>query len=133
MLKPLRFSSLLLAVLLAVTSLLVACGKKDPQTMLHGEQNKKWVLDKQTDASGDKVAQDDDDQSWTFYANGTYNMATSAMTQSGKYRFDDATKTITMTSGETDMETSFAVTELSNDHLTLSAANGAEVKLKSAN
>ena len=79
---------------------------------------------------GDKVEQTDDDQSFTFFQNGQYTMATSAMTQTGKYRFDQAAKKITMTSEDTGMESGFTVTTLTDDRLTLTAPDGSAIKLK---
>lgn len=124
----------LLATLVLFVSLLSACsqeGKVGEAASLYGTQSKKWVLDKETNAGGDKVDQADDDQSFTFYQNGTYTMATSAMSQTGKYRFDQAGKAITMTSEDTGMESKFAVTTLTDDHLTLTAPDGSAIKLKS--
>ena len=125
----------LLATLVLFISLLSACsqeGKVGEASSLYGTQSKKWVLDKETAASGDKVDQADDaDQSFTFYQNGTYTMATSAMSQTGKYRFDQAAKKITMTSEDTGMESAFAVTTLTDDHLTLTAPDGSAIKMKS--
>lgn len=117
MLKPVRFPSLLLAVLMAVSTLLVACGKKDPQMMLHGEKSKKWVTE--------------DEQTWTFGADGTYTQATSVDEQTGKYRYDDATKTMVLSMPMGDAPP-FNVTMMSDEQLTLTAANGAEIKLKAA-
>jgi len=125
----------LMAALLAFAALLSGCsqeGKVGEASQLYGQTSKKWVLDKETNATGDKVDQttDEDEQTWTFYANGTYNMATPAMSQTGKYTYDQAGKKITMISGDTDMETSFAVTTLTDDRLTLTAPDGSAVKLK---
>ncbi|MBC7447432.1 MAG: hypothetical protein H7330_05180 [Hymenobacteraceae bacterium] len=124
----------LLATFVLFISLLSACsqeGKVGEAASLYGTTSKKWVLDKETAAGGDKVDQADDDQSFTFYQNGTYNMATSAMTQTGKYTFDQAGKKIIMSSGDTGMESTFTVTTLTDDHLTLTAPDGSAIKLKS--
>ena len=123
----------LLATLVLFISLLSACsqeGKVGEASSLYGTTSKKWMLDKETGAGGDKVDQPEGDQSFTFFQNGTYNMSTSMETQTGKYSFDQAAKKITMTSGDTDMETSFAVTTLTDSHLTLTAPDGSAIKLK---
>lgn len=123
----------LLATFVLFVSLLGACsqeGKVGEAASLYGTQSKKWVLDKETAAGGDKVEQTDDDQSFTFFQNGQYTMATSAMTQTGKYRFDQAAKKITMTSEDTGMESGFTVTTLTDDRLTLTAPDGSAIKLK---
>ncbi len=124
----------LLATLVLFVSLLSACsqeGKVGEASSLYGTTSKKWVLDKETAAGGDKVAQTDDDQSFTFYQNGTYNMATSMETLTGKYAFDQAGKKVTLTDESMGTDRVFTVTTLTDDHLTLTAPDGSAIKMKS--
>ena len=131
-LSRVRPSLLLLAVLLAFSSLMAACsseGKVGEANLLYVDASKKWELDKETNAGGDKVAQDEDNQTFTFYSSGQYNMATAAETMTGKFRFDQVAKKLTLES-ESGMESAFSVTTLTSDHLTLTAPDGSAIKLK---
>lgn len=114
-------------------ALFTACsseGKVGEANLLYGDSSKKWELDKETTAGGDKVAQDEDNQTFTFYSNGQYNMATAAEAMTGKFRFDQPGKKLTLIS-ESGMESAFTVTTLTDDHLTLTAPDGSAIKLKS--
>lgn len=123
----------LLATLVAFISLLSACsqeGKVGEASSLYGTTSRKWVLDKETAAGGDNVEQADDNQTFTFFQNGQYTMASSAETMNGKYAYNVAGKTITLTpDGGTPTE--FMIKTLTDDHLTMAVQGGAEIKLKS--
>lgn len=124
----------LLATFVLFVSLLSACsqeGKVGEASSLYGTTSKKWVLDKETGAAGGTVAQADDDQSFTFYQNGTYNMATSMETLTGKYTFDQAGKKVVLSDEAMGTNREFTVTTLTDDRLTLTAPDGSAIKLKS--
>jgi hypothetical protein len=122
------FASLLsvVALLIAVSSCGSDKGKVEGVNMLYGSSSKVWVTDKQTDASGDKVKQDDaaKEQEISFASNGTYSG-----TQSGKYVFDQTAKTITMTPEGSPTSSTFNIETLTDDKLTLVNPNSPESKL----
>lgn len=122
------FTSLLsvVALLLAVSSCGSDKGKVEGVNMLYGSSSKVWVTDKQTNATGDKVKQDDaaQEQEISFASNGTYSG-----TQSGKYVFDQTAKTITMTPEGSPTSNTFSIETLTDDKLTLVNPNSPESKL----
>jgi len=122
------FASLLsvVALLFIVSSCGNDKGKVEGVNMLYGTSSKVWVTDKQTDAAGDKVKQDDvaKDQEISFASNGSYSG-----TQSGKYVFDQAAKTITMTPDGSPTSSTFNIETLTEDKLTLVNPNSPESKL----
>ncbi|RZK23953.1 MAG: hypothetical protein EOO63_17405 [Hymenobacter sp.] len=124
------FASMLsvLAFLFVVSSCGSDKGKVEGVNMLYGTSSKTWVTDKQTDAAGDKVKQSDADENMeiSFTSGGTY-----AGTQSGKYVFDQAGKTITMTPEGSTSSNTFNVETLTDDKLTLVGTSGAKLMLKS--
>ena len=121
------------ATLLCVLSLLftASCGsdkgKVEEVNKLYGASSKAWVTDKQTDAAGDKVKQSDADENMeiSFSSNGTY-----AGTQSGKYAFDQAAQTITMTPEGSTSSSTFKVETLTDSKLTLVGTSGSKLMLK---
>lgn len=123
------FASLLSAV--ALLFVVASCGsdkgKVEGANILYGASSKAWVSDKQTDAAGDKVKQDDaaKDQEISFASNGTYSG-----TQSGKYVFDQAAKTITMTPDGSATSSTFNIETLTDNKLTLVGTSGAKLMLK---
>lgn len=123
------FASLLsvMALLFIVSSCGNDKGKVEGVNMLYGTSSKVWVTDKQTDAAGDKVKQDDaaKDQEISFASNGTFSG-----TQSGKYVFDQAAKTITMTPDGSATSNTFNIETLTEDKLTLVGTSGAKLMLK---
>jgi hypothetical protein len=124
------FASMLsvLAFLFVVSSCGSDKGKVEGVNMLYGTSSKAWVTDKQTDAAGDKVKQSDADEDMeiSFTSSGTY-----AGTQSGKYVFDQAGKTITMTPEGGTTSNTFNVETLTDNKLTLVGTSGAKLMLKS--
>ncbi|GAB3635588.1 hypothetical protein GCM10027422_11780 [Hymenobacter arcticus] len=124
------FASMLsvLAFLFVVSSCGSDKGKVEGVNMLYGTSSKTWVTDKQTDATGDKVKQSDADENMeiSFTSGGTY-----AGSQSGKYVFDQAGKTITMTPEGSTSSNTFNVETLTDNKLTLVGTSGAKLMLKS--
>jgi hypothetical protein len=123
------FTSLLsvVALLIAVSSCGSDKGNVEGVSKLYGTSSKVWVTDKQTDAAGDKVKQDDaaQDMEISFASNGTYSG-----TQSGKYVFDQTAKTITLTPEGSTTSNTFNVAKLDDDKLTLMGTSGAMLVLK---
>jgi len=131
--SPVSFRSYFASLLSVVALLFImsSCGndkgKVEGVNMLYGTSSKVWVTDKQTDAAGDKVKQDDaaQDQEISFASNGTFSG-----TQSGKYVFDQAAKTITMTPDGSATSNTFNIETLTEDKLTLVGTSGAKLQLK---
>ena len=129
---PLALRPYLASLLCAFTLLFVAAscgsdkGKVEGVNMLYGTSSKVWVTDKQTDAAGDKVKQTDADKDMelSFASNGTYSG-----TQSGKYVFDQAAKTITLTPEGSTTSNTFTIETLTDDKLTLVNPNSPDSKL----
>ena len=118
------------ASFLLFTLLLSACGsdkgKVEGENMLYGSSSKVWKTDKQLDAGGDKVKQTDADENMeiSFSSNGTY-----AGTQSGKYTFNQAGKTIILTPEGSATSNTFTVETLTDKKLTLVGTSGAKLML----
>ncbi|WP_375433934.1 lipocalin family protein [uncultured Hymenobacter sp.] len=133
MASPFRYVASLLMLLVVFTS---ACGSKEGKVegvnMLYGAESKIWKTDKELDATGDKVKQTDaqEDDRITFFANGQYNMTSSAGAVNGKYTFDQAGKKIAMTPDGASQSNSFDVVTLTDDKLTLRSPEGAELRLE---
>ncbi|GAA3923737.1 hypothetical protein [Hymenobacter algoricola] len=129
---PLHYlASLLLLVALFVSS----CSQPDKvgeTNMLYGTESKVWKTDKETTATGDKVAQTDadEDTELRFFANGTFNMTSSAQTMQGKYVFDQPGKKITLTPDGGTTSMAFDVTNLTEKKITLKGADGSSMMLE---
>ena len=100
--------------------------------MLYGTDSKVWKTAKETSAAGDKVAQTDaqKQEELRIFANGTYNMTGASGAVSGKYTFDQAGKTVTMTPDGATTSNTFAVETLTDKKLTLKSADGAALMLE---
>lgn len=125
------------AVLLLLLSVFaVACGGKEGTVesvnMLYGTDSKVWKTAKEKSATGEKVEQTDaqEDQRLQIFANGQYTMTAPTQTVSGKYSFDQAAKTITMTPDGSATANTFTVVTLTDDKLTLKAPTGATLMLE---
>ncbi|OGX85977.1 hypothetical protein [Hymenobacter glacialis] len=124
------------SLLLLLTLFATACGsdkgKVEGVNMLYGTDSKVWKTAKETDATGDKVKQSDaqENEELRIFANGTYNMTGANGAVSGKYTFDQAGKSITMTPDGSATSNTFAVETLTDDKLTLKSADGAALMLE---
>lgn len=127
------FASLLLLVSLFATACGSDKGKVEGVNMLYGADSKVWKTHKETDVAGDKVKQTDaqEQQELRIFANGTYNMTGATGAVAGKYTFDQAGKSITMTPDGGTTSNTFAVETLTDDKLTLKTADGAALMLES--
>ncbi|WP_426058174.1 hypothetical protein [Hymenobacter sp. B1770] len=131
------FSLRYFASLLMLLSLFtVACGsdkgKVEGVNMLYGTDSKVWKTAKELDSTGDKVKQTSaqKQEELRIFANGTYNMTGATGAISGKYTFDQAGKTITMTPDGSATSNTFTVETLTDDKLTLKSADGAALMLE---
>ena len=128
--------SFLASFALLLSLFVVACGndkgKVEAVNMLYGTDSKMWKTAKETSAAGDKVKQTDTQkqEELRIFANGTYNMTGTAGAISGKYTFDQAGKTVTMTPDGSATSNTFAVETLTDDKLTLKSADGAALMLE---
>lgn len=137
--KPQSFFSLryVASLLLLLTLFATACGndkgKVEGVNMLYGTDSKVWKTAKETSSTGDKVKQTDaqKQEELRIFANGTYNMTGATGAISGKYTFDQAGKTITMTPDGATTSNTFAVETLTDDKLTLKSPDGAALMLES--
>jgi hypothetical protein len=124
------------SLLLLVSLFTVACGndkgKVEGVNMLYGTDSKVWKTHKETAATGDKVKQTDaqEDEELRIFANGTYSMTGATGAVNGKYTFDQAGKTLTMTPDGSATSNTFTVETLTDDKLTLKSADGAALMLE---
>lgn len=125
------------SLLLLISMFATACGGNDKGkvegvNMLYGTDSKVWKTHKELSATGDKVKQTDaqEDEELRIFANGTYNMTGASGAVSGKYTFDQAGKTITMTPNGAATSNTFTVETLTDDKLTLKSAEGAALMLE---
>jgi len=130
--SPLRY----LASLLVLVSLFTFSCKQENKVgetnLLYGTESKVWKTDKETSATGDKVAQTSADKKTElrFYANGNFNMTSPAQSMQGKYTFDQAAKKITLTPEGAPNSMSFDVMNLTKDEITLKAPDGSQMMLE---
>ncbi|SFQ24801.1 copper resistance protein NlpE [Hymenobacter arizonensis] len=131
------FSLRYIASLLMLLSLFTAAcgndkGKVEGVNMLYGTDSKVWKTAKELDTTGDKVKQTSaqKQEELRIFANGTYNMTGATGAVSGKYTFDQAGKTITMTPDGSATSNTFAVETLTDKKLTLKSAEGAALMLE---
>ncbi|WP_133271585.1 hypothetical protein [Hymenobacter radiodurans] len=130
---PFRYLASLIMLLTLFTA---ACSQKDKvgeTNMLYGTESKVWKTDKETTASGDKVAQTDADKDTElrFYANGNFNMTSPQQSLQGKYTFDQPGKKITLTPDGGTTSMTFDVVNLTDDKITLRGVNGEQMMLES--
>ena len=129
-----RFYAATLLLLLSVFA--ISCGGKEGTVegvnMLYGTDSKVWKTAKEKDAAGNKVKQTDiqEEERLQIFANGQYTMTSPQASVSGKYAFDQAAKTITMTPNGAAAGNQFTVETLTDDKLTLKSAQGASLMLE---
>ena len=134
--SPLAARSFSVLLVVFATLLLAACGndkgKVEGVNMLYGTSSKVWKTAKQLDATGDKVKQTAADESETLhiYANNTYTMTGATASQQGKFTFDQAGKTLTMTPDGAAQSNTFNVETLTEKKLTLVGSSGAKMEME---
>jgi hypothetical protein len=133
----LTFTRVYVASLLLLLSVFaISCGndagKVEGVNMLYGTDSKVWKTAKEKDAAGDKVKQTDaqEEERLQIFANGQYTMTSPQASVSGKYTFDQAAKTITLTPNGATTANTFTVETLTDDKLTLKSAQGASLMLE---
>ena len=133
----LHFTRAYTAVLLLLLSVFaISCGGKEGTVegvnKLYGTDSKVWKTAKEKDASGNKVAQSDaqEEERLQIFANGQYTMTSPQASVSGKYTFDQAGNTITLTPNGSTTANTFTVETLTDDKLTLKSAQGASLMLE---
>ena len=126
------FASLLLLLSLFTAACGSDKGKVEGVNMLYGTDSKVWKTAKVTDTTGDKVKQTDSQkqEELRIFANGTYNMTGATGAVAGKYTFDQAGKTITMTPDGATTSNTFAVETLTDKKLTLKSTDGSALMLE---
>jgi antitoxin component YwqK of YwqJK toxin-antitoxin module len=120
-------------VMLMALALTFGCSKKadNPNEMIAGTSNKTWHPEKETNATGDKekLSDEEKNESWVFYTNGTMAMNLTSQSVKGNWIYDASGKTLTITPENMGSQ-QFAVEDLSNDKMKLKAADGSEMKLE---
>ena len=133
--SPLVARSFLAGFALLLALFAVACGndkgKVEAVNMLYGTDSKVWKTAKETSAAGDKVQQSSEQkqQELRIFANGNYTMTSPTESMSGKYTFDQAGKTLTLTP-QGAVGNQFTVETLTDDKLTLVGTSGAKLMLE---
>lgn len=124
------FTLLTLVLLLAAS-----CKEKNTvgnASMISGDENKTWKTTKETTASGekDKVTGEEKKQTMQFFANGSFSMTSPTQNASGKWTFDAMSKNLTLQFVGSDMTENFSVVKLTDDEMTLKAADGTQMELE---
>lgn len=125
------------AIMLLLPLLLVAAcnNSKDenPRQLIAGENSKTWQASRETNAQGDKekLSSQEKDQSMQFYSNGTFQIQAQDQFQSGRWNYNATQQELELTFEDNqDVKEVFHVQELSNDKMTLHAADGSTMQLK---
>jgi hypothetical protein len=107
-------------------------GKVEGANMLYGTNGKVWKTAKETNASGDKVKQTDEqkEESLHVFSNNTYTMTGAGGAVQGKFAFDQTAKTLTLTPDAGGTSNTFNVETLTDDKLTLVGSSGAKLTLE---
>jgi hypothetical protein len=125
----------LASLLMLVALFMSSCSQPDKvgeTNMLYGTDSKVWKTDKETTATGDKVAQTsaDKDTELRFFANGTYNMTAPNQTQQGKYTFDQPNKKLNLTPDGSTLTMAFDITNLTDKKMTIKGQDGSSMMLE---
>jgi antitoxin component YwqK of YwqJK toxin-antitoxin module len=122
-----------LTCLLIGLALSFGCSKKadNPNAMIAGTSNKTWHPEKETNAAGDKekLSDDEKNEAWVFYSNGTMAMNLTSQSVKGNWIYDASGKTLTITPENMGSQ-QFIVEDLSDDKMKLKAEDGSEMKLE---
>ncbi|MCR5888525.1 hypothetical protein LRS06_12255 [Hymenobacter sp. J193] len=131
--NPFRY----LATLLVLVALFASsCGSKEGKVegvnMLYGTDSKVWKTDKELSSTGDKVAQTDaqEDERYTFYANGQFSLASPTRNMAGKYTFDQTANKLTFMPDGASQSMTVDVVTMTDDKLTFKGTDGSEIRLE---
>jgi cell division protein YceG involved in septum cleavage len=123
---------LILGIFLALN----ACSSKekdDPNTLIAGENSKSWEAKRETNAAGDKEKLDSAEkgQIMEFYTNGTFQIRSEGIFQSGRWNYNAGAKILELSFDDRpDVAESFQVLELKKGQMKLQAADGSTMLLK---
>jgi hypothetical protein len=115
--------------------LAVSCKEKNTvgsSTNISGNESKTWKTEKETTAGGekDKLSSEEKKQEIQFFANGSFSMRSPSQNSSGKWTYDAMARTLTLQFVGSDMTENFQVLNLTDDEMTLQAADGSKMELK---
>jgi Lipocalin-like domain len=115
--------------------LAVSCKEKNTvgsSTNISGNESKTWKTEKETTAGGekDKLSSEEKKQEIQFFANGSFSMRSPSQNSSGKWTYDGMARTLTLQFVGSDMTENFQVLNLTDDEMTLQAADGSKMELK---
>jgi hypothetical protein len=133
--KEMKVKHLFLAFYMFALVFALSCGNKNEAgstSNLYGTGSRKWVTDKEKNASGGKVSQTEEDKSTVlqFFSNGNFSMNSNLQTMSGTYRYDQNAKSLMLTPNGSTTSMSFEVTKLDEDELDLKAPDGSTMELE---
>lgn len=129
----LRNYSLLLTFLMLLFS--TSCQEKPSVGSagnLTGADSKVWKTKKETNASGekDKLTSEEKQQEIQFFANGSFSMRSPTQNASGKWTYDAMARNLSLQFVGSDLTENFQVLNLTDDDLTLQAADGSQMILE---
>ena len=121
---------------LCMVLVMTGCGggedKVGADSMISGPDSKTWKAEKELNAAGDKDKLTDEEESETmqFYADGRFALGGGGTLQTGTWSFDQAAKRLTLNFENQQAAENFDVTKLTDDEMTLKAADGSEMRMK---
>jgi hypothetical protein len=120
---------------LAILFLAVSCQEKNTvgtAADISGNENKTWKTARETTAAGekDKLTSEEKNQEIQFFANGSFSMRSSTQNASGKWNYDPMARTLTLQFVGSDNTENFQVLNLTDDEMTLQAADGSKMEMK---
>jgi cytochrome c oxidase assembly protein Cox11 len=120
-----------------VIALLLITGCKEKETVgtaatISGNESKTWKTTKETTASGDKdkLSSTEKKQQIQFFANGSFSMQSPTENASGKWNYDPMARTLTLQFVGSDNTETFQVLNLSDDEMTLQAADNSKMEME---
>lgn len=123
--------------LFCLSILLLAFGCKEKNKVgtasdISGNESKTWKSTGETTAGGekDKPASAEKNQVIQFFANGSFSMRSPSQNASGKWTYDVMARTLTLQFVGSDMTENFQVLNLTDDDMTLQAADGSKMELE---
>jgi hypothetical protein len=120
---------------LTILLLVVSCQEKNTvgtPADISGNESKTWKSTRETTAAGekDKLTSEEKNQEIQFFANGSFSMRSSTQNASGKWNYDAMARTLTLQFVGSDNTEIFQVLNLTDDDMTLQAADGSKMEMK---
>lgn len=105
--------------------------EKDPQKIIAGENSKKWKAEKETNAVGEKEKLDKEEMKeiMEFRSNGDFFLDGTTDNTKGKWKYDNASKNLSLQFAGANVTENFAVLDLKEDEIKLQAADGSTMVL----